>query len=267
MSESKVTAPGLLEMKERGEKITCLTAYDYPTVTLLEQAGIDVVLVGDSVGNVILGYDNTLPVTMEEMLHHTKPVAFGAERALVVADMPYLSYQISPEQAVENAGRFLKEGGAEAVKLEGGEEMAETVRRIAEVGIPVMGHVGYTPQSVHTFGSHKVRGKDEDSAQLVLDGAEALQNAGVFAIILESMPAALARQVTENLTVPTIGIGAGPHCDGQVLIFHDMLGLYPGHIAKFVKQYAQLGDAATEAIKQYIAEVRSGEFPGAEHSY
>ena len=267
MAERKVTAPDLLSMKERGEKITVLTAYDYPTARLLELAGIDVALVGDSLGNVVLGYENTLPVTMDEMLHHVKAVARGSVRALVVADMPYLSYQISPEQAVENAGRFLKEGGAAAVKLEGGLEMAETVRRIVEVGIPVMGHVGYTPQSVHAFGRHVVRGKDEYSARRVMDGAKALQEAGAFAVVLEAMPAALAKEVTESLVVPTIGIGAGPHCDGQVLVIHDMLGLGEGPPPKFVKAYARLGEMAVEALKQYATEVKSGRYPDEEHSY
>ncbi|MDO8586859.1 MAG: 3-methyl-2-oxobutanoate hydroxymethyltransferase [Armatimonadota bacterium] len=267
MTERKVTAPDLLTMKERGEKITVLTAYDYPTARLVERAGIDVALVGDSLGNVVLGYENTLPVTMEEMLHHVKAVARGVERALVVADMPYLSYQISVEQALENAGRFLKEGGAESVKLEGGLEMAETVRRIVEVGIPVMGHVGYTPQSVHAFGRRVVRGKDEYSARRAMDGAKALQEAGAFAIVLEAMPAALAKEVTASLVVPTIGIGAGPHCDGQVLVIHDILGLGEGAPPKFVKQYARLGETAVEAIRQYAGEVKSGAYPDEEHSY
>jgi 3-methyl-2-oxobutanoate hydroxymethyltransferase len=267
MPDRKVTAPDLIALKERGEKITVLTAYDYPTARLLERAGIDVALVGDSLGNVVLGYENTLPVTMDEMLHHTRAVVRGAGRTLVVADMPYLSYQISPEQALENAGRFLKEGGAAAVKLEGGIEMAETVRRIVEIGIPVMGHVGYTPQSVHAFGSRVVRGKDEYSARRVMDGAHALQEAGAFAVVLEALPAALAKEVTESLVIPTIGIGAGPHCDGQVLVIHDMLGLSEGRSPKFVKHYAQLGDLAVDAIKQYAGEVRSGGYPDQEHSY
>jgi 3-methyl-2-oxobutanoate hydroxymethyltransferase len=267
MSDSKVTAPSLVEMKGRGEKITVLTAYDYPTVRLLEKAGIDVALVGDSLGNVVLGYDTTLPVTMEDMLHHTKAVARGAERCLVVADMPYLSYQISIEQAVMNAGRFLKEAGAEAVKLEGGLEMADTVRRIVDVGIPVMGHLGYTPQSVHAFGAHRVRGRAEDAAEHIRKGALALQEAGAFAVVLESMPAELGREVTESLTIPTISIGAGPYCDGQVLVLHDMLGLYDGHLGKYVKKYAELGQMAVEAIKQYATDVRSGAYPNEDQSY
>jgi 3-methyl-2-oxobutanoate hydroxymethyltransferase len=267
MPERKVTAPDLLAMKERGQKITVLTAYDYPTARLLERAGIDVVLVGDSLGNVVLGYDSTLPVTMDEMLHHTKAVVRGSEMMLVVADMPYLSYQVSVEKALENAGRFLKEAGASAIKLEGGLEMAETVRRIVEVGIPVMGHVGYTPQSVHAFGRHVVRGKDDYSAARVMDGAKALQEAGAFAVVLEAVPAALAKEVTESLIIPTIGIGAGPHCDGQVLIAHDMLGLYDRRLPKFVKQYTKLGEAAVEAMQQYASEVRNGEYPDEEHSY
>jgi 3-methyl-2-oxobutanoate hydroxymethyltransferase len=267
MAESKVTAPDLLDMKERGERITVLTAHDYPTARLLERAGIDVVLVGDSLGNVVLGFQNTLPVTMEHMIYHTKAVAAGLERALLVTDMPYLSYQIAPEQAIENAGRLLKEAGAEAVKIEGGEEMAETVRRLVDVGIPVMGHVGYTPQSVHAIGRHIVRGRDGESAQRVRDGAQALQSAGAFAVVLEAIPADLAREVTESLTIPTIGIGAGVDCSGQVLVLYDMLGLYEDHIPKFVKQYAQLGDDAVAAITRYAEEVKSGGFPGLEHSY
>ncbi|MDO8682146.1 MAG: 3-methyl-2-oxobutanoate hydroxymethyltransferase [Armatimonadota bacterium] len=267
MSNPKVTAPGLIEMKARGEKITALTAYDYPTIRLLEQAEIDIALVGDSLGNVVLGYDTTLPVTMEEMLHHTKAVAYGADRALVVVDMPFLSYQISGEQALMNAGRFLKEGGAAAVKLEGGMEMAETVRRLVDVGIPVMGHLGMTPQSVHALGGYKLQGQTDEAVERIMQGAESLQNAGAFAIVLEMIPAHVARQVTESVDVPTIGIGAGPYCDGQVLVIHDMLGLYDKFTPKFVKQYAQLGNIAVDAIKQYAAEVKSGEFPGPEQSY
>lgn len=267
MSDRKTTAPDLIAMKERGEKITVLTAYDYPTAKFLDRAGIDVALVGDSLGNVVLGYENTLPVTMEEMIHHTKAVVRGCGHALVVADMPYLSYQISPELAMQNAGRLLKEAGAAAVKLEGGIEMAETVRRIVEIGIPVMGHVGYTPQSVHAFGNRVVRGRDEYSARRVVDGANALQEAGAFAVVLEALPAALAKEVTESLLIPTIGIGAGPHCDGQVLVIHDMLGLTEGRVPKFVKQYAQLGELAVDAIKQYANEVKAGEYPDEGHSY
>ena len=267
MSESKVTAPGLIEMKARGEKITVLTAYDYATARLLEKAGVDVALVGDSLANVILGYDTTLPVTMDEMLHHTGAVARGVERALVVADMPYLSYQISLEEAVLNAGRFLKEGGAQAVKLEGGVEMAQTIRRLVDIGIPVMGHLGMTPQSVHAFGGYRLRGKGEEAARRILDGAQALQDAGVFSIVLEMVPASLAKRVTESVAVPTIGIGAGPGCDGQVLVVHDLLGLYDRFTPKFVKQYAQLGSAAVEAIKAYCSDVRSGAFPGPEQTY
>lgn len=267
MSDSKITAPGLIDMKANGDKITCLTAYDYPTIRLLEAAGIDVALVGDSLGNVILGYDNTIPVTMAEMLHHTKAVAYGSENSLVVADMPFLSYQISTEQAVENAGRLIKEGGAEAVKIEGGAEMAQTVLRIVDCGIPVMGHLGMTPQSVNAFGGYKVRGRDEAVAERILEGAEALQNAGVFAIVLEMVPEELASRVTESLTIPTIGIGAGRYCNGQVLVIHDMLGLYDKFVPKFAKQYAQLGTLATDAIRQYITEVKDGTFPGVENTY
>ena len=221
----RVTTATLLEMKARGEKITMLTAYDYPTACLLDEAGIDMLLVGDSVGNVVLGYEDTLPVTMDEMIHHTRAVARGARRAMVVGDMPFLSYQASLPEAVLNAGRFLKEGGAQAVKLEGGSERANVVRALVETGIPVMGHLGLTPQSVHQLGGFRVQGKDEAAARRLLDSALALEEAGIFSLVLEAIPAELAAQVTSRLQVPTIGIGAGPDCDGQVLVVHDMLGL------------------------------------------
>lgn len=263
---ARVTTAALMEMKARGEKIAMLTAYDYPTACLLDEAGIDMLLVGDSVGNVVLGYDDTLPVTMEEMLHHTRAVARGARRAMVVGDLPFLSYQVSLPEAVLNAGRFLKEGGAQAVKLEGGSERAEVVRLLVETGIPVMGHIGLTPQSVHQLGGYRVQGKDEAAARRLLESALALEEAGVFALVLEAVPAALAAQVTSRLRVPTIGIGAGRDCDGQVLVAHDMLGL-SGRVPKFVKQYAALGDTVKEAVRAYRADVKNGSFPGPEHCY
>jgi 3-methyl-2-oxobutanoate hydroxymethyltransferase len=263
----RVTTATLVEMKARGEKMTMLTAYDYPTACLLDEAGIDMLLVGDSVGNVVLGYEDTLPVTMDEMIHHTRAVARGTRRAMVVGDMPFLSYQVSLPEAVLNAGRFLKEGGAQAVKLEGGSERVNVVRALVETGIPVIGHLGLTPQSVHQLGGFRVQGKDEAAARRLLDSALALEEAGAFAIVLEAIPAALAAQVTSRLQVPTIGIGAGPDCDGQVLVIHDMLGLSARRAPKFVKQYALLGDLVKEAARAYQSEVKDGSFPAPEHCY
>ncbi|MGD0620936.1 MAG: 3-methyl-2-oxobutanoate hydroxymethyltransferase [Thermacetogeniaceae bacterium] len=263
----RVTTATLMEMKARGEKMTMLTAYDYPTAVLLDEAGIDMLLVGDSVGNVVLGYEDTLPVTMDEMIHHTRAVARGTRRAMVVGDMPFLSYQASLPEAILNAGRFLKEGGAQAVKLEGGSERASVVRALVETGIPVMGHLGLTPQSVHQLGGFRVQGRDEAAARRLLDSALVLEEAGVFALVLEAVPAALAAQVTSRLQVPTIGIGAGPDCDGQVLVVHDMLGLSARRVPKFVRQYASLGDIVKEAVRAYQADVKDGSFPAPEHCY
>jgi len=267
ISVGRVTTATLMEMKTRGEKMTMLTAYDYPTAILLDEAGIDMLLVGDSVGNVVLGYEDTLPVTMDEMIHHTRAVARGTRRAMVVGDMPFLSYQASLPEAVLNAGRFLKEGGAQAVKLEGGRERADVVRALVETGIPVIGHLGLTPQSVHQLGGFRVQGKDEAAARRLLDNALALEEAGIFALVLEAVPAALAAQVTSRLQVPTIGIGAGKSCDGQVLVVHDMLGLSARRVPKFVKQYASLGDIIKEAARAYQADVKKGDFPAPEHCY
>jgi 3-methyl-2-oxobutanoate hydroxymethyltransferase len=263
----RVTTATLMEMKARGEKMTMLTSYDYPTAVLLDEAGIDMLLVGDSVGNVVLGYEDTLPVTMDEMIHHTRAVARGTRRAMVVGDMPFLSYQASLPEAILNAGRFLKEGGAQAVKLEGGSERASVVRALVETGIPVMGHLGLTPQSVHQLGGFRVQGRDEAAARRLLDSALVLEEAGVFALVLEAVPAALAAQVTSRLQVPTIGIGAGPDCDGQVLVVHDMLGLSARRVPKFVRQYASLGDIVKEAVRAYQADVKDGSFPAPEHCY
>lgn len=263
----RITTRDIRAMKERGEKIAMLTAYDYSTARLLDEAGVPVLLVGDSLGMVMLGYDSTLPVTMEDMLHHVRAVVRGSKRAHVVADMPFLSYQTSPEDALRNAGRLLQEGGAQSVKLEGGAEMAPTVRRLVSVGIPVMGHLGFTPQSVHQFGGYRVQGRSKEAALRLISDALALEEAGVYAIVLEMVPAHLARLVTERVRVPTIGIGAGPYCDGQVQVVHDMLGLYPDFTPKHAKQYARLGEVIRQAVTAYMEEVRQGAFPTEEHSH
>ncbi|HOV80301.1 MAG TPA: 3-methyl-2-oxobutanoate hydroxymethyltransferase [Bacillota bacterium] len=267
MSKVKVTTATVKQMKIEGRPITMLTAYDYPIARMVDEAGIDMILVGDSLGNVVLGYDSTLPVTMEDMIHHVKAVCRGASRAMVVADMPFLSYQVSVEEAVRNAGRFLKETGAQAVKLEGGREVAGAVRAIVDAGIPVMGHLGLTPQSIHQLGGFKVQGKDESAAKKLIADAKALEEAGVFSIVLECVPTPLAKMVTEMLKVATIGIGAGPHCDGQVLVTHDLLGLYPGFVPKFVKKYANLHESIAAVLKQYKLEVEERSFPGPEHCF
>lgn len=262
----RVTVATVQRMKREGQRIAMLTAYDYPTARLLDEAGVDILLVGDSVGMAVLGYDSTVPVTLADILHHTRAVSRGARRAMVVADMPFMTYQVSEEEALRNAARLLQDGGAQAVKLEGGEAVAPTVRRLVQAGIPVMGHVGLLPQSVHALGGYRVQGKTEAAARQLLRDAEALAEAGAFAIVLELIPRELARLVTERLPIPTIGIGAGPDCDGQVLVVHDMLGLYLGKPPRFVKRYADLATAVTRAVSEYVAEVREGRFPGPEHS-
>lgn len=267
MMPAKVTVPEIIKMKQRGEKITALTAYDYSFGRILDAAGVDILLVGDSLGSVIQGQKSTLPVTLEEMIYHTKAVVRGAERALTVADMPFLSYQVSVEQAKQNAGRFLQEAGAEAVKIEGGVAMLETIKAIVQIGIPVMGHVGLTPQSIHRFGGYKVQGKDKKQRDAVLADALSVEEAGAFSIVLEGIPADLGQEVTRRLTIPTIGIGAGLHCDGQVLVVHDMLGLFDMYTPKFVKKYADLKGIMSEAVKTFIAEVREGKFPDEQHSF
>jgi 3-methyl-2-oxobutanoate hydroxymethyltransferase len=251
----------LKERKRRGERIAVLTAYDATMAALLERAGIDVLLVGDSVGTVMLGYDTTLPVTLDAMLHHTAAVCRGVSHALVIADMPFLTYQVSVAEAVRNAGRLLQEGGAAAVKLEGGRAVLDVVRRLVEVGIPVMGHLGLQPQSVHQLAGYRKRGTEPREADAILADADDLQQAGVFAIVLESIPADLARSVTAHVDVPTIGIGAGPHCDGQVLVSSDLLGLFDGFVPSFVKRYANLGETITAAAAAYKDDVRAGRFP------
>jgi len=267
MSRKKVTLPQLRLMKERGEAITMVTAYDYTSALLADRAGMDILLVGDSVGMVVLGYKSTVPVTMEEMLHHTKAVMRADPSALVVADLPFLSYQASITDAVYNAGYLLKEGGADAVKLEGGQAVIPMVRAIVDAGIPVMGHLGLTPQSVTQLGGYHVQGKDEVVANQIIADAEALVEAGIFSLVLECVPVSLARDITSCLPVPVIGIGAGPDCDGQVLVYHDLLGLFDRLQPKFVKKYVQLSDIILDALKQYREEVRQGIFPGEEHSY
>lgn len=267
MAPDKVTVPEIKRMKEKGEKITALTAYDYSFARILDAAGIDILLVGDSLGSVIQGQESTLPVTLDDVIYHTRAVVRGRKRALVVADMPFLTFQISVEEAKRNAGRLLQEGGAEAVKLEGGVEMLETVEAIVEIGIPVMGHVGLTPQSLHCFGGYKVQGKDRDQREKIIQDALAVEEGGAFSIVLEGIPMDLAQEITRRLSIPTIGIGAGLHCDGQVLVVHDMLGLFDMYAPKFVKQYADLKGVMAEAVKNFITEVKEGRFPDEEHSF
>jgi 3-methyl-2-oxobutanoate hydroxymethyltransferase len=263
----KVTVPGIVKMKQQGKKIACLTAYDYSLARILDEAGVDILLVGDSVASVVQGQPNTLAVTMDEMIYHTRIVARGRKRALVVGDMPFLSFQIGREQALGNAGRFLQEAGAEAIKLEGGVAMSDTIAAIVNAGIPVMGHVGLTPQSVHRFGGYKVQGREKGQHETIVRDAVAVQEAGAFAIVLEGIPTYLAKEITERLTIPTIGIGAGIHCDGQVLVLHDMLGLFDDFTPKFVKRYADIKDSMAAAVKTFIDEVRQRKFPGEQHSF
>jgi 3-methyl-2-oxobutanoate hydroxymethyltransferase len=261
-----ITVRDLRAFKQRGERFTMLTAYDTPSARLLESAGIPVILVGDSLAEVVLGYDTTLPVTMEQMLHHTAAVARGVSSAMVVGDMPFLSYQVSDDEGVGNAGRFLKEAGANAVKVEGGARVVDLVARLTDAGIPVMGHLGLTPQSVQQIG-YRVQGRDTEDAQAILQDAKSLEAAGAFAVVLETVPSSLAREVTATLTIPTIGIGAGPHCDGQVLVWHDVFGIATTRSPKFVKRYAAVGDIITEAAGRFAREVAEGTYPGPEHSY
>ncbi|MGH2573417.1 MAG: 3-methyl-2-oxobutanoate hydroxymethyltransferase [Actinomycetota bacterium] len=260
-----ITIRDLRTFKQRGERFVMLTAYDHPTARILDEADVPVILVGDSLAQNVLGYETTLPVTMEEMLHHTRAVARGVKNALLVGDMPFLSYQISTEEGIRNAGRFLKEGGAHAVKLEG--PMLELSAALVELGIPVMGHLGLTPQSVHSMGGYRVQGRTDEDARRLLDQAQALEKTGIFSLVLEGIPAALAARVTESVSVPTIGIGAGPHCDGQVLVLTDLLGLGDGHFPKFAKRYADLRGVITGAVRAFRHEVAAGVFPDEEHSY
>jgi 3-methyl-2-oxobutanoate hydroxymethyltransferase len=263
----KVTVPEIRARKTHGPAIAVATAYDFTMARLVDEAGVDVILVGDSLGMVVQGLPNTLPVTIEETCYHGRAVARAALRAHVVGDLPFMSYQVSPTQAVESAGRLLKDGAFESVKLEGGEDIAEHVRRIVRAGVPVMGHVGLQPQSIHALGGFKVQGRGSEGAAKVVRDAQALEEAGVYAIVLEAVPPDLAGQVTAAVGVPTIGIGAGPACDGQVLVCTDLLGMSRGHAPRFAKRYAELGDAIVDAMQRYVNEVQSGAFPGPEHAY
>jgi 3-methyl-2-oxobutanoate hydroxymethyltransferase len=262
----RVSINEIKEMKLKKEKIVMLTAYDYSTAKLVDEAGVPLILVGDSLGMVMLGYESTIPVTMDEMIHHTKAVVRGTKQALVIGDMPFMTYHTNISDALRNAARFIQEGGAQAVKLEGGVNVAETVKRIVECGIPVMGHIGLTPQSIHQLGGHKVQGKTPEAAERLLKDARALEQAGAFAVVLELVPAPLSRLITQKLSIPTIGIGAGPDCDGQVQVISDLLGLFSDFVPKHAKQYVKLAGTIRTALADYIAEVKAGSFPTAEHS-
>ena len=263
----KNTAATFAAAKAKGEKLSMLTAYDYSTAKLEDESGINGILVGDSLGNVVLGYEDTVSVTMEDMIHHGAAVARGAKNALVVVDMPFMSYEVTVEEAVRNAGRLMKEGRAGAVKLEGGVRVAEQIRAIVKAGIPVMGHIGLTPQSINVFGGFKVQGKSEEAARALLADAKAVEEAGAFAVVIEAVPAALAQVITDAVSIPTIGIGAGAGCDGQILVYQDMLGMFSDFTPKFVKRYANVGEVMREAFANYAAEVASGAFPTEEHTY
>ena len=263
----RVTIGQIREMKQKGEKITMLTAYDYVTAKIVDEAGIPLILVGDSLGMVVLGYESTIPVTMEEMLHHTKAVMRGTRNALVVGDMPFMTYHISVEDAMSNAGRFIQEGGCQAVKLEGGVGVAEKVRRIVQCGIPVMGHIGLTPQSINQLSGHRIQGKSPEAAAKLLQDAKALEEAGAFAIVLETMPTALSALITQKISIPTIGIGAGNGCDGQVQVINDILGSFTDFVPKHTKQYAKLTDVIRKAITDYYTEVKDGTFPTEKQSF
>jgi 3-methyl-2-oxobutanoate hydroxymethyltransferase len=263
----KVSAPSLKSSKQRGERLVCLTAYDYPTARLVDEAGIDVILVGDSLGNVVLGYGNTVPVTLDEILIHLKAVRRAVQRALLVADMPYGTFHTGEDEAVRNALRLVKEGGAEAIKLEGGHKRVPLVKRLVDEEISVMGHIGLTPQSINQLGAYRVQGKTPRAAQQLIDDAKALEDAGAFAVVLEVVPREIARIITESISIPTIGIGAGSHCDIQVLVLHDMLGLSFGKQARFVRPYANLSEVITDAVTRYADDVRNGTYPSQAESY
>lgn len=263
----KITTQTVVDMKHNGERISMLTAYDYTMAGIIDAAGIEVILVGDSASNVMAGHDTTVPMTLDHMIYHTSCVVRGVERALVIADLPFMSYQVTAKEALISAGRMMKEAGAHAVKLEGGESIAATVKRIVDAGIPVMGHLGLTPQSIYKFGTYKVRAKEEEEASQLLKDAKALEEAGVFSIVLEKIPAELAKKVTESLSVPTIGIGAGSHCDGQVLVIHDMLGLNKDFSPRFLRRYEDLHGKMTDAVSHYIKDVKSGDFPNEDEQY
>lgn len=263
----KNTVSTFREQKAKGEKISMLTAYDYSTAKLMDEAGINGILVGDSLGMVVLGYEDTLPVTMEDMIHHTAAVCRGAKNTLVVGDMPFMSYQVSVEEAVYNAGRLMKEGKCQAVKLEGGASVCPQIRAITNASIPVMAHIGLTPQSINAFGGFKVQGKSEEAAKKLLEDAKAVEEAGAFAVVLECVPAKLAELISKSISIPTIGIGAGAGCDGQILVYQDMLGLFSDFTPKFVKKYANVGEMMTQAFRDYIADVQEGSFPAPEHTF
>jgi 3-methyl-2-oxobutanoate hydroxymethyltransferase len=261
--QSQITVPTLYKMKEKGEKIVALTAYDFPFAQIVDESGVHMILVGDSVGMVVQGEATTLPVTMDEMIYHTRIVSRATRNAMVIGDMPFMSYQARMEDAIANAGRFLKEAGASAIKLEGGAAVSNIIKRISDAGIPVQAHIGLTPQSVHQMGGYKVQ---RDGDRLMADAIE-VQEAGAFSVVLEGIPSEISEKITKTLAIPTIGIGAGPHCDGQILVLHDLLGLHDRHVPKFVKQYAQLKEIAQGAIREYIEEVQRGTFPAKEHCY
>ncbi len=263
----KITIQDLIKKKQAKKKISMLTAYDYPFAKIVDEAEIDAILVGDSLAMVVQGLENTLPVTMDEMIYHTKMVSKAATRAMVIGDMPYLSYQISVEDAIRNAGRFLKEGGAQAVKLEGGRDVEEIVKALTKAEIPVMSHIGLTPHAIYRMGGYKVQGKTEKAAQRLIEDAKILEDAGAFSLLLEAIPADLAKKITDELSIPTIGIGAGPSCDGQILVLHDVIGLFERFLPKFAKRYTNLKDNAATALKLYKKEVEEGIFPGEEHSF
>lgn len=267
MERKKLTIPDILKKKQEGKRITMLTAYDYPSARLIDEAGMDMILVGDSLAMTVLGYESTVPVTMDEMIHHSKAVKRGVKYALLVGDMPFMSFNVSKEETIRNAGRFIKEGGCDAVKLEGGFEAVDVTKALCSAGIPVLGHIGLTPQTAVSLGGFKVQGKDAETAQKLIDASFVLEEAGCFAVVLECVPDKLAKLITGNLSIPTIGIGAGPHCDGQVLVTNDMIGLFERFVPKFVKRYKNLWPELLEAFKKYREEVEGGKFPTEEFSY
>lgn len=264
---AKITTQTVVEMKHRGEKIAMLTAYDFTMAQIVDQAGIEIILVGDSASNVMAGHETTVPITLDHMIYHTSCVVRGVDRALVIADLPFMSYQVTPKEALISAGRMMKEAGAHAVKMEGGRPILNTVRKIVDAGIPVMGHLGLTPQSIYKFGTYKVRAQEDAEAEQLIEEAKLLEEAGCFGIVLEKIPAKLAKQVTEQLSIPTIGIGAGVDCDGQVLVIHDMLGMNKGFNPRFLRRYADVHGAMTNAIHQYISDVKEKDFPNKDEQY
>lgn len=264
---AKITTQTVVDMKRNGEKISMITAYDFTMAQIVDQAGIDIILVGDSASNVMAGYDTTVPMTLEHMIYHTSCVVRGTEKALVIADLPFMSYQVTPEEALINAGRMMKEAGAHAVKLEGGKPIIDTVKKIVEAGIPVMGHLGLTPQSIYQFGTYKVRAQEEEEAKKLIKDAKLLEEAGCFAIVLEKIPAKLAARVSSTLSIPTIGIGAGVDCDGQVLVIHDMLGMNKGFNPRFLRRYADVHSVMTDAVQNYIKDIKEKDFPNKQEQY